>query len=289
MRSQRYIRIRNWEKFQHYKKRRPVWIKVYVSLLDDPNYLELEPFQRGVLHGLWLLAAKTDNKISASPAYLMHALGVNLEAEYREATGRSLDGDRTATGRASDMIRKRIGRTLDTLIRLEWLEECDPKTYHGFLASDLLAKNVRRDSVETEREKETPFVSPLDWADDPQPFPDEPKPLPLPKVDRAPFKEIFDHWQRVRAKPRSKLTKDRETKIRARLKDGYSVEDLKTAIDGVARDPWELRPANDDLALILRDAQHVERFIAFAHNGNGSANGSTPTTAAERYALEVQA
>jgi uncharacterized phage protein (TIGR02220 family) len=140
-----------------------------------------------------------------------------------------------------------------------------------------------------EQRRETPFMSPLDWADDPQPFPDEPKPLPLPKVDSAPFKEIFEHWKRVRDKPLCKLTKDRETKIRARLKDGYSVEDLKTAIDGVAKDDWDQRPLHDDFGVIFRNSQYVDKFIALARNGNGSTNGSVPTTAAERYALEVQA
>ena len=29
------LRILNWEKFQHYKVRRPPWIKLHHSLLDD--------------------------------------------------------------------------------------------------------------------------------------------------------------------------------------------------------------------------------------------------------------
>ena len=30
----KYIHIRNWEKTQHYKKRNPPWIRLYVEILD---------------------------------------------------------------------------------------------------------------------------------------------------------------------------------------------------------------------------------------------------------------
>lgn len=51
-------RIRNWEKFQHFKDRNLIWIKVYTELVDDPDWHGLDPFYAKVLVNLWCVAAK---------------------------------------------------------------------------------------------------------------------------------------------------------------------------------------------------------------------------------------
>jgi hypothetical protein len=57
-----YLAVRNWERYQHYKDGRPViWIKLYVSLLDDPELRALPPETRLLWDQLLLLAARTDN------------------------------------------------------------------------------------------------------------------------------------------------------------------------------------------------------------------------------------
>ena len=38
----RYFRIKNFERFQHYKNRRPLWIKFYNSLLTDLEFNALK-------------------------------------------------------------------------------------------------------------------------------------------------------------------------------------------------------------------------------------------------------
>jgi hypothetical protein len=66
-----YIYIPNWDTFQHYKDRRPAWIKNYLDLLDNDAYLELSVFDRGVLHAIWMLVARVgQGRCSASAAYL---------------------------------------------------------------------------------------------------------------------------------------------------------------------------------------------------------------------------
>ena len=47
--------------------------------------------------------------------------------------------------------------------------------------------------------------------------------------------EVYEHWKRACRKPRAKLTADRRSKVRARMREGYSVADLRKAIDGAAR------------------------------------------------------
>lgn len=65
-----YLRVRNWENFQHYKDRRPPWIKLHVELTDDYLFAALTDVQKYHLIGVWLLAARTDNKIPNDPGWV---------------------------------------------------------------------------------------------------------------------------------------------------------------------------------------------------------------------------
>lgn len=59
-----YIFIPNWKRHQHYKNRRPTWIKLYIDLVDDidtDGYLSLTAVQRAALHGIWMLVAGVGN------------------------------------------------------------------------------------------------------------------------------------------------------------------------------------------------------------------------------------
>ena len=51
------IRIPNWEKFQHYKQRRPPWIKLHRQLLESRHWFELTPDASKLLVECWLIAS----------------------------------------------------------------------------------------------------------------------------------------------------------------------------------------------------------------------------------------
>ena len=53
------IRITNWERFQHYKARRPPWIKLHRSLLDDRKWSELSDYASKLLVQCWLIASES--------------------------------------------------------------------------------------------------------------------------------------------------------------------------------------------------------------------------------------
>lgn len=77
---------------------------------------------------------------------------------------------------------------------------------------------------------------------------------------------ILDHWRTLMAKPRARMTKDREKALRAARKAGYSEEDLEKAVVGCYNTPHNMgrndrHQRYNDLALILRDGQHIDRFI----------------------------
>lgn len=53
-----YLRVKNWDKLQHYSKRRPPWIKSYARLLMDDRFVELNECERGQLMTIWLVASQ---------------------------------------------------------------------------------------------------------------------------------------------------------------------------------------------------------------------------------------
>jgi hypothetical protein len=52
------MRIRNWSKFQHFKDRRPPWVKLYRDILDDIEWHRLDGDSAKHLVMLWLLASE---------------------------------------------------------------------------------------------------------------------------------------------------------------------------------------------------------------------------------------
>jgi hypothetical protein len=59
-----WIIVPKWEKFQHYKNRDPLWIKVYTKLLHDPKFLKLSPASRGLLMTIWLMFASESGELT---------------------------------------------------------------------------------------------------------------------------------------------------------------------------------------------------------------------------------
>ena len=57
------MRIKNWLKFQHFKDRRPPWVKLYRDILDDIEWHELDPQAAKVLVMLWLIASEDDGNL----------------------------------------------------------------------------------------------------------------------------------------------------------------------------------------------------------------------------------
>jgi len=69
-------RIRNWERYQHYKLRNPPWIKLYRDVLGDRDLMDLTDSQKWCVVGLLILASLTDNKIPNDPSYVRRQLSM---------------------------------------------------------------------------------------------------------------------------------------------------------------------------------------------------------------------
>lgn len=62
------MRVKNFEKFQHFKDRRPPWVKLYRDILDDAEWFELDPLAAKVLVMLWLIASEDETKQGVLPS-----------------------------------------------------------------------------------------------------------------------------------------------------------------------------------------------------------------------------
>ena len=57
------MRIKDWHKFQHFKDRKPPWIKLYRDILDDLEWHDLDDKAAKVLVMLWVIASEDDGNI----------------------------------------------------------------------------------------------------------------------------------------------------------------------------------------------------------------------------------
>jgi len=83
----------------------------------------------------------------------------------------------------------------------------------------------------------------------------------------SPSMVIFHYWKAVMDKPKALLTPKREKAIKAMIKIGYSIEQIKQAIDGCLLSPFhqgknDTKTIYDDLELICRTGEKLESFIA---------------------------
>jgi hypothetical protein len=110
------MQIKNWKKFQHFKDRKPPWVKLYRDLLDDIEWFELDPKAAKVLVMLWLIASEDDGNI---PTAKQLAFRLRMSEKETEVCISKLS---------------------------HWLEQGD---------SDVISTRYQDDAPETERETET--------------------------------------------------------------------------------------------------------------------------------------
>lgn len=113
-----------------------------------------------------------------------------------------------------------------------------------------------RSRPEREEEKEGEREEEKEWKGKEPPT--VPAAADVPTTDIA---TVFDYWKHRLGKDRARLTPARRDKIRARLKDGTTIAEIRQAIDGCASSEFHVANGHTDLELILRSRENVEKFI----------------------------
>lgn len=106
--------------------------------------------------------------------------------------------------------------------------------------------------------------------------PRRPQPEMTPVV-----RELFEYW-RSKLMPGAEPILERIRKIEERLAAGRSPEDIRFAIDGVARSDWHRTKGHIDLPLICR-ADKFDQYLAWGR-GTADPNASIPSSRPSRTA-----
>lgn len=78
-----FLTVKNFEIHQHYRDRRPPWIKFHAALLDDYDFTRLQDASKAHLVLIWLLASKLDNRIPNDPEWIAKQIGATAPLDLQ--------------------------------------------------------------------------------------------------------------------------------------------------------------------------------------------------------------
>lgn len=98
---------------------------------------------------------------------------------------------------------------------------------------------------------------------------------PSTHPQHAEIAKLIDHWKQATGHTKARRSKDRFDVVKARLKDGYSFDEMALAIDGIAAFPYVVQgqrvregqpnQRHDRLGLALENGENLERFAVLGH------------------------
>ena len=111
------LKIRKWDQFQHYSKRRPPWIKLHRQLLENRRWCGLSPASAKLLVECWLCASEEPSgvlsgDVVADLAWRLHRTADELVPALQELTDAGfIDVDYSnEEGDASEVLAERYSR-----------------------------------------------------------------------------------------------------------------------------------------------------------------------------------
>ena len=255
----RWIRVVNYEGFQHYKNRSPVWIKLKAEFLRRYDFHQLTEPQRLHLIMIWLLASQMKNRIPYDEKWIAEQIGVKkvelepligggwLEIDTQLELPGTLEPeeDLLASGQKADLLAS--GQKADLLASGQ--------------KADLLAQK----RVEEELHVGTARAQGVDFSTDQQ----------------RPVNLLFEHWNsQEHLTTHRALNSKAAQSISARLSEGYSLDDLKRAIVRY-NELVSLRCAPGfnqwGLAELMSrgSGSWIDKLLSKAYNGTSPAHGAS--------------
>lgn len=77
----RFLAVKNFEQFQHYRDRAPPWIKLHNAVLEDYEFARLPDASKWHLAAIWLLASRTNNRIPYDPSWIASKIGARSKVD----------------------------------------------------------------------------------------------------------------------------------------------------------------------------------------------------------------
>jgi hypothetical protein len=224
-----HISIQGWERLQHYKDRDPTWVKLYQNLLTSESWVLGTDISRLVQVASMLLAARYKNEIPYRWDLIKKVAGLDCTEKQFEEAIRHLEATSFIT----------IQR--DTTPASTTLAQCSTHSEGSVLREE----ERREEKSRGEKNRSVEL-----------------------KLDRGPVERIFEHWRSEFRHPKAGLDPKRRRCIQRSL-EAYDEDTLKAAISGYKLSPHHMgqndqRTVYDDIALFLRDAEHVDRGLNFS-------------------------
>lgn len=225
------------------------WIKVWLSVLGNERFCALEDAEKwGYVHTL--MVADSVDYTFANEGQLRMLTG----ASYRYV--KKLRHVQLIKGLTVYQGKERQDPDPTRKVRMERFKEAHPERFAPVRNADQPAVNNGVANA--------PPLNPDTQSRELTPVSNETSPA-LAKPSRV--QRVFEAWKQVTGRNgATKLNVARRRVITQALKD-YPPEDVWDALRGWVNDPWPDRVNHTDVTVLLRDAQHVEKFRDLWRNG----------------------
>lgn len=173
--------------------------------------------------------------------------------------------------------RPTIWKAIDRLVNNGFLARIG---YHGKSGSTLYEVKINATIILSEKQKPEPqhqecssgSALPSQHTDiplelTPPVYYEGPSKIPKPKNElNQQCNQVFEFWKAIMGHKKAKPDDKRFKKIKEAIKMGYSVQDLTDAIRGCSKSIFHMGDNDrgmryDSISLILRDAEHIDKFI----------------------------
>lgn len=226
----KFIAVKSWEKFQHYKDRDPPWIKLYRDTLTTEAWVLGTDLSRLLQLASTMLAARYSNKIPLQWKLIKKVASLDCtESQFNEAIAHLVSSNFLEIQQVTNAAES-VAQDASNV-----LAKCSSET------------EQRREETEQRRAEKNSVEQ---------------------KLDAGPVERIFAHWRSEWGHSRAVLDPKRRRVIESALK-AFDEPTLCQSISGYRNSPHhmgenERRTVYDDLGLFLRDANHIENGLRFA-------------------------
>lgn len=76
------LKVKNWDKYQHYKDRNPPWIKLHYEIMTSRDWVCLDDASRVLAVACMLIASRNNGEIPADKGYIKRVAYLNSEPDF---------------------------------------------------------------------------------------------------------------------------------------------------------------------------------------------------------------